>query len=348
MKKRIVRNCVIPLTALLIAGVSLCLDSGRKSGSELSVKNLLPEFSMEDPAKIIVSWKNQKTTLVYANGEWLIRERENHPADQNMVTNLLEDIRKIRPLRRAVPADRETCSRLRVNPEESDPSRFPGMRVRIYNAEGRALRDLTFGFGYYGLSMQAGTDPQGRWLGIVEDEGKRVIPFLVSSVFEAYHPVTGGWMGVPFFDNGSQNVRIHYQPEEKDGSEWLLARISPEEQFTNVIPGGAITDPEKLRQWTALTGGRFIYDGFQEKNCGPLKKIGTLSVAEKSGLQRSLTFYRSEKEKNGVLCKVSGSYRGTDPLVRKRLEYFLKGRTGWLYLIPEKIYETIRSNPAGE
>jgi hypothetical protein len=79
-----------------------------------------------------------------------------------------------------------------------------------------------------------------------------------------------------------------------------------------------------------------------------LKKIGTLSAAEKSGLQRSLTFYRSEKEKNGVLCKVSGSYRGTDPLVRKRLEYFLKGRTDWLYLIPEKIYETIRSNPAGE
>ena len=50
MKKRIIRNCLIPLIALIAAGVSLCLDSTRKSGAELAVKNLLPEFSMEEPA----------------------------------------------------------------------------------------------------------------------------------------------------------------------------------------------------------------------------------------------------------------------------------------------------------
>ena len=348
MKKRVFWKCCIPVLALLIAGLSLHLNSVRNSDSNLSVKHLLPEYPADAPAKIVISWRDQKTTLQSANGEWLIAERGNHPADLNMVGNLLDDIRKIRPLRRAVPADRETCSRLRVNTEEPDLKKFPGMRVRIYNGEGSVLRDLTFGYGYYGVSMQPGKDPQGRWLGVVLEDGKRVVPFLVSSVFEAYHPITGGWMSVPFFDQSSQAVRIHFQSKETGIGSWLLVRLSPEETFTEVIPGTGILDPEKYRQWTSLTGGRFIYDGYPETEFSDLKEIGSLMVAERSGLLRSLTFYRSAKEKNGVLCRVRAVYRGNEPLVKRRMEYFVRGRRDWLYLIPEEIYETVRKNPAGK
>ena len=55
----------------------------------------------------------------------------------------------------------------------------------------------------------------------------------------------------------------------------------------------------------------------------------------------------ADKARGGVLCKVDARCTKNDEDGKKRVEAFLDGRTGWLYVIPEKLFETIGTNPAG-
>ena len=348
MKKIFCWKIWIPATALLIAAFSFYKRSSADMEAGFPVKSLLPAYSAGEPEKIILSWKDTRTTLLFTETkEWRIRERENHLADTATVAEFLESIRKLRPLRRAVPDDRATCSRLRVNPEESEPEKIPGLRVRIYGKKG-ILRDLTFGIGYYQNPADRGKKdvmPDGRWAGVVLEDGQKVIPFLSSSVLEEYHPVPGRWIDFPVFENPGQLVRIHFSA---NSGEWMIARLSPAEHFSAVIPSEkSMVSQQKLSVLLSLLSKRYPFEVVREDSAGELVQIGSLLTVDKSGMNRKLTFFTTEKYPETVCCRVSGEYKGSDPAVRKSLERFLKERAGWLYVIPEKLYETIKTNPAG-
>ena len=349
MKKQLFWKIFIPAAAVLTAFLSVFLRTDPGEQAELPEEKYLPAFEPDAPSRIILSWRDAVTTLEFENGIWRVKERENHPADPGKVADFIESVRKVRPLRKAVPGDRETCTVLRVNPEEKELTKIPGVRVRIFASSGTVLRDLTLGLGYFTDPSKAGdakVHPDGRWMGLVQEDGKQVIPFLASQVFEEHHPIPGSWLSCPTFDRLSDLVRVRFQ-SEKFGN-WMIARISPEEPFASVIPAEKAVSRRKLNELFGILSRHYVYEGLREKDAGNLTKIGSFSTADRSGFLRTLTFYTTDKAKGGVVCKVHAQCKKDDAEGRKRAEAFLNGRDGWLYVIPDKLFETIKSAPAGE
>ena len=350
MKKFLNWKTAVLLLSVLAAAVSVFIRDHNESGSDLSLRLHLPEFSGESTEKIVLSWKNSITTLEFRDGTWQVLERGGHPADMEKVGRLIESIQKIRPLRRAVPGDKEMCSLLRVNPEEADPRKIPGVRIRLYDGKGNSLRDLTFGAGYFTVTADAVSgqepEPSGRWAGIVKEDGS-VIPFLISSMFEEFHPVPGGWISCPVFDGLNQLVSINFDSSRY--GKWMLARLSVEDPFVSVIPGNQAVSRRNVGALFNVLSQRYIYDGIPEKEAGALQKAGVFTVQGRNGFIRQIEFFTSVKFNDRVFCRVSASAKaGADQEVEKKVQEFQQGRKGWLYVMPVKIFETIRKNPAGE
>lgn len=346
-KWKFILKVVICLLFAAVAAVSLYLRRERDEKAELSMKNLLPEYSPDTPAEICISWKNNITTLVLKEKEWFVKERGYHTAEMDKVIRFMEGLQKIRPLRRAVPADEAVCSLLRVNPEEKDPKNVPGVRVRVYDKNRVLLRDIVLGAGYFNdTSVTPGQEPEpaGRWMGIIQKEGD-VVPVLISSMFEEFTPVPGNWMTSPVFEEIKLLVRIEF--ESKKYPSWMLGRFSLKAPFESIIPGNRPVSNRKLNELAGILSQRYTFEGIREKEAGKLIYIGKFSTLDSHGFARTLTFYTSENAKGGVLCKVEASDRKKG-FNKARVEKFLKGREGWLYVIPQKVFEKIITNPAGD
>ncbi len=339
---------VICLLFAVVAGVSLMFRHSRKENMNLSMKGLLKEFSSEAPAEICISWKTNVTTLVLTDGVWRVKERGGHAADTAKVSRLIEELQKIRPLRCAVPADEATCSLLRVRPEEKEQGKIPGVRIRITDKNQNTLRDIVLGAGYFNETeiVMPGKEPEpaGRWMGILQKDGS-VVPVLISRMLEEFTPVPGSWMSSPVFDKINQLVRIEYESGKKTA--WMIGRFSVKAPFESIIPGKASVSQQKLNVLANILSQRYTFEGTREKDAGKLNYIGKLETLDSTGFVRTLSFYRADKVKGGVLCKVSAAER-KNKTDRTRVDSFTKGRDGWLYVIPEKVFEKIKTNPAGD
>lgn len=346
-KKMLVVKAGICLLFVLTAIISLCLNHSKNENKTLSMKHLLPEFSAEAPVEIRISWKKNVATLILDDAIWRVKERGNHPAENEKVIRLIEQIQKIRPLRRTIPADAETCSLLRVHPEEHDAGKIPGVRIQIYGKNRQLLRDLVLGAGYFTETEMVAPgrepEPSGRWIGIVQKNGS-VIPFLNSAMFEEFMPVPGSWMSSPVIENIKQLVRIEYRAG--NGS-WMIGRFTVKAPFESIIPGTSHVSVKKLNTLAGILSQRYTYEGIREKEAGKLTYIGKMELLDDSGFVRSLMFYRAVRAKGGVLCKVN-AYEKKELSKKERVNSFLANRTGWLYVIPEKVFEQIKMNPAGD
>lgn len=333
-----------------VAAVAYIHYKDKKEKENLSMANLLQEFSADAPAELVISWKTNKTTLVLTDGVWYIKERGNHKADMDKVVRFIEGLQKIRPLRKAVPADDKTCSMLRVKTEESDSNKIPGVRVQVFDKNKKSLRDITLGAGYFNETetVMPGREPEpsGRWAGIVQSDGT-VIPVLISTMFEEFTPVPGNWMSCPVFSDIVKLTRIEFNSKTKDASNWMIGRFNEKDPFESVIPGESRVSARKLNTLVSVLSQRYIYEGIREKDAGKMVPVGELATRDRTGFVRKLTFYRAENAKGGVVCRVSAEKAGAD-VDMNRVKEFLDGREGWLYVIPDKIFEVLKTDPAGE
>ena len=330
-----------------VAAVAFYFHYDKKSKENYSMKGLLTEFSADAPTEIIISWKSNKTTLVQVGGEWVVKERGGHRADLDKVARFIDGIQKIRPLRRAVPVDEQVLSTLRLRIEETDSSKIPGVHIQMFDKDKNVLRDLTLGAGYFNETetVMPGREPEpcGRWAGIVQKDGS-IIPVLISSMFEEYTPVPGNWLSCPVFDNAKQLIRINY--ESTESSSWMIGRFNEKDPFESVVPGGIRVSRQKLNALINVLSQQYIYEAIREDHAGKRTLLGSFSATDSTGLSRTLTFYRAENAKGGVVCRISAENRKNPD--DKRVKEFLDGREGWLYVIPDKIFEIIKTNPAGD
>ena len=330
-----------------VAAVAFYFHHDRKVKANYSMKGLLTEFSADAPSEIMISWKSNKTTLVQMGGEWFVKERGYHKADLDKVSRFIDGIQKIRPLRRAVPADEQVLSMLRLKIEETDTSKVPGVHIQILDKNKKALRDFTLGAGYFNETetVMPGREPEpcGRWAGIIQKDGSTV-PVLISSMFEEYTPVPGNWVSCPVFDNANKLIRINYE-SVRSGS-WMIGRFNDKDPFESIVPGKIRVSRKKLNALINVLSQRYIFEAIREQDAGKRTLLGAFSATDNTGLNRSLTFYRAENAKGGVVCRISSENKKNPE--DKRVKEFLDGREGWLYVIPDKIFEIIRTNPAGD
>lgn len=340
---------VICLLFAATAVFSLVFRQKQNEKANLSMKKLLTEYSPDAPAEICISWKDNVTTLVLKDKQWYVKERGYHMADLDKVSQFLERVQNIRPLRRAVPADEATCSLLRVRPEESDPKNVPGVRIRVFDKQKKVLRDVVLGAGYFNeVAMTPGKEPEpsGRWMGIVQKDGS-IVPVLISSMFEEFTPVPGSWMTCPVFEEIKLLVRIEFDSNVKDYRSWMFGRFSLKDPFECIFPANVQASAQKLNVLAGILSQRYTFEGIREADAGELRYIGKLSTLDSKGFIRNLVFYTSDKARGGVLCKVEASERKGSSN-KERIGKFLSGREGWLYVIPDKVFEKIVTIPAGD
>jgi hypothetical protein len=112
------------------------------------------------------------------------------------------------------------------------------------------------------------------------------------------------------------------------------------------VPGKIRVSRKKLNALINVLSQRYIFEAIREQDAGKRTLLGAFSATDNTGLNRSLTFYRAENAKGGVVCRISSENKKNPE--DKRVKEFLDGREGWLYVIPDKIFEIIRTNPAGD
>ena len=259
----------------------------------------------------------------------------------------LEGVQKVRPLRRAVPADDQVLSMLRLKTKEADPAKVPGVHIQIFDKNRTLLRNMTLGAGYFNETevLMPGREPEpcGRWAGIIQKDGS-IVPVLISSMFEEFTPVPGNWVSCLVFDNFKHVIRINY--EASGSGSWMVGRFNEKDRFESVIPGGSLVSRQKLNTLANVLSQRYVFEAIREQDAGKRTVLGGLSITDSTGLTRSLVFYRAENARGGVVCSVSSGNKKNPS--DKRIKEFTDGREGWLYVIPEKIFEIIKTNPAGD
>ncbi|MBE6405144.1 MAG: hypothetical protein E7040_03895 [Lentisphaerae bacterium] len=343
-------KCVICLLFIFVAFFAYKSEKNKKEKANLSMKNLLQNFALDEPAEIVVSMGEHKTTLTLKNGVWYIKERDYHKADTDKVVRFIERLQKLRPLRKAIPADDKTCSKLAVNIQGSS-GKSTGIRVQMFDKNKKCLRDLVFGGVHFNEPEQVmpGSRPEisGRWVGIVQNNGS-VVPVLVSTVFEDLHPGPGRWMSCPVFDDINKLVRIEYISKTKYTPSWLIGRFNEKDPFQSWIPGDNLLVPARnLGTLFKYLAQGYIFEGVRGKDTGKLTLLGELITKDSTGFIRKLTFYKAEKAQGCVVCKVSAE-KGGDDVDMNRMKKFLDGHEGWYYVIPDKIFEILTKDPAGD
>ena len=138
MNKKAVRTGLFLL--ILTAAAVFSWYSGTPQRRRYSARGLhaaLPKFRTEDVAKITVSWRNDRTTMVLKNGRWVLVERGDRPASVPRISQLLNSLASLAPVKELQNPSGETLRELHL--ADNDPKQVPGVRVELADASGKVL-----------------------------------------------------------------------------------------------------------------------------------------------------------------------------------------------------------------
>ena len=224
------------LAITLLAAAALCY--GNMASRRYSARNIrgsIASFKPEEVTKINVSWRNIHTTLVLKNGRWQIEERGGRPASVPRISELLNSLSSLYPVKVLQPCTDEILSELRLI--DNDPKLVPGIRIVLQNASGRELFNILLGKGHF-VRPEPGLPPsqnaEGRYVRI----GNKA--YLVPKVFENCHPVPGVWVEPLRLGELRKALQIT-SFSEKDGKAamvWSVARSSTVQPFEFGYPSG--------------------------------------------------------------------------------------------------------------
>ncbi len=238
------------LTAVFFAALTLlaaaALTFGGMASRRYSARNIrgnIPAFKPEDVANISVSWRDIHTNLVMKDGRWQIEERGARPASVPKITELLNSLSSLYPVKVLQPCTDEILAELRLI--DSDPKQIPGVRVTLKDAAGKELFGILLGKGHF-VRPEPGLPPaqnaEGRYVRI----GKKA--YLIPKVFENCHPVPGAWVEPLRLGDLRTALQITAS-SEKDGKTstlWSVARNSTSQPFEFGFPPEKKVDSRML------------------------------------------------------------------------------------------------------
>jgi hypothetical protein len=217
------------LTFLLVLGVvvgGLALYMARRgtasyqTTTQLLGQRVIPEFPMNDVARIFIDDATNQVNLVRQGNRWRVRERYDYPADFSVVSGLLQKVwdMKIAQVEDVGPSQ---LPRLRlVEPGEDAGS---GTLLRFDGAAGEGIASLVLGRQH----MRQGSDPSpmggggwpdGRYLRVLNGGGQVV---LVADALSEVEPKADRFLDKDFFRVEKLRSLAVTGP---DGGAWRLVR----------------------------------------------------------------------------------------------------------------------------
>lgn len=233
-KQSSILAAVFFLALTLLAAAALTY--GNMASRRYSARNIrgsIPSFKPEDVANITVSWRNIHTNLVMKDGRWQIEERGGRPASVPKITELLNSLSSLYPVKVLQPCTDEILAELHLT--DDDPKQIPGVRVVLRNASGRELFNLLLGKGHF-VRPEPGLPPaqnaEGRYVRI----GKKA--YLIPKVFENCHPVPGAWVEPLRLGDlrGALQITASSEKDGKTSILWSVARNKTNQPFEFGFP----------------------------------------------------------------------------------------------------------------
>ncbi|MBQ9336160.1 MAG: hypothetical protein IJS14_02535 [Lentisphaeria bacterium] len=237
MKRKTIRNVLLLL--ILTAATVFAWYSGTPQRRRYSARGLhasLPSFRIEDVAKITVSWRTVRTTMLLKDGRWVLAERGDRPASVPRISALLHSLASLAPVKELQNASPETLRELRL--VEDDPKQVPGVRVELADSAGKVLFSMLLGRGHF-VRPEPGTPPsqdaEGRYVLI----GGKV--YLIPVVFENCHPIPAAWVEPLRLHDLRKALRMsvhRFDAAGKGHPVWTVYRKSTAHPFTMAYPAG--------------------------------------------------------------------------------------------------------------
>lgn len=262
MNKKTVRTGLFLL--ILTAAAVFAWYSGTPQRRRYSARGLhaaLPKFRTEDVAKITVSWRTVRATMILKNGRWVLAERGDRPASVPRISQLLNSLASLAPVKELQNPSEETLRDLHLT--DGDPNEVPGVRVELADTAGKVLFSMLLGRGHFVRpepGMPPSQDAEGRYVLI----GGKV--YLIPVVFENCHPTPAAWVEPLRLNDLRKALRMSVQRFDAAGKGkpvWTVYRKSTAHPFTMVWPAGKTAENLLLSNLAERLSRPFTGDYYQ-------------------------------------------------------------------------------------
>jgi Domain of unknown function (DUF4340) len=219
-------------------------DDTSWSRSETRVgEKLLKSFEVNDVAGIRIDNGHSTVTLSKKDGRWRVKERNDYPANFNMIGDLLLKIQDQKIIQSDAIASEQRPSLELNEPSKDKPS---ATLVELLNTSGKVIEKLLLGKRYTKKGANGADMPAGRYVIVAGDE--KTVALIDHPLLES-EPKPDVWINKDFvriekvkaitFNNNDGSIAWKMVRDQEAG-EWHLVDAKPNEKFDNTRGTSAV------------------------------------------------------------------------------------------------------------
>ncbi|HYE33416.1 MAG TPA: DUF4340 domain-containing protein [Methylomirabilota bacterium] len=188
---------------------------------------VLPKFPLNDVTHVRIKEVTNEVNIAKVEDQWVVRERNNYPANFAEVSEFLRKVWELKPAER-ITVGPSQLGRLHFNPPEKGGSNTATL-VEFKDGSGKNLSALTLGKKHVRESQNAspfggGEMPVGRYVMVSDTEPK---VFLVSETFSSVEAQPAQWLNKDFF----KVEKVRSVAVTTETNSWKVTRESESGEF---------------------------------------------------------------------------------------------------------------------
>jgi hypothetical protein len=269
---------------LIVGGAGLAVY--RRSASSWDGSNSSPtskvlgDFVLNNVARVVIQTDDATLTLAKKNDAWVVRERDDYPADFSRVGDFIQGLWQLKPVQE-VQAGPSQLARLDLMPPAKGAAHAATL-VELQDKDAHRLAALLIGKKFMKKSAQFPDDegiPSGRYVMPAGATPPKVS--LVSERLEQAEPTPAAWLDKAFLRmdriqsvavvSGSDQWKL--SRESDAAADWKLDGLAPNEKldtaklpaFASILGSPSFTDvlaANTPRDGFTLTATVTTFDGF--------------------------------------------------------------------------------------
>jgi hypothetical protein len=257
---------------------------------------ILPDLPIRDLTKVTLNQGKDTTTLVRGdNNLWTIVERDNYPANHELLRNLLGALGAVK-VTQGFPCTSTHYGRFGLSSESDDKADL-GLHVAMFDSGNNTLAEA-----YLGKFSGTSQSSAGRFIRVTGDDSGI---YAVGETFPGVYADAPTWLDKQFLTIGNiESIRLS-APSDPEFTPWEVQRDSIEAKTQFKLVG--ITDQEIMKLTsTSAFHSLFSYTSFQdvlnepeaEKTANPDAKLKRQAVIKTfDGITYTITFWPQKEKK---------------------------------------------------
>ena len=222
--------------ALLLVVTLIAVKSSRQDGYQSTTERsrgdtLLADFEPSQVAKMEIRTGDQTTVATLKDGDWVIANRDDYPANSPSINALLRTIDEVK-ITQGIEADPSFAPRFGMDPKATEDA-DKGTELVLTNDAGTELAHLTFGKNLEGESnpmspFGGGGGSTGRYI-LNQADASGV--YITSELFPTLNADASSWLDESFIKVEKIKTITVSEPGKTDSTAWKLTREDHSKDF---------------------------------------------------------------------------------------------------------------------